>query len=79
MGTCLVCNKLHPIAKWGVFLGCIPQLEVDMLVKDFNVMALKDQKGTNWIVELFMAQENKLSAKKLNINVEKRGCCPLRQ
>ena len=56
VGTCLVCKKALSIAKWGVCLACISQLEVDMLAKNFNVMILKDNKGKNVIVEMFVAQ-----------------------
>ena len=48
----------------GVCSGCVPQLEVSILAKEFNVMALKDHRCKNWIFELFVAQEKELSAAK---------------
>ena len=64
MGKCFVCDTLQPIAKWGVCLGCVPQLEVDMLARGMNVLALTDSKVGDQIVELFITSEKELGVKK---------------
>ena len=64
MGKCLVCDKSQPIAKWGVCLACVPQLEVDMLAGGMNVLSLKDSKAGDQTVKLFITSQKDLSVEK---------------
>jgi hypothetical protein len=64
IGKCLVCDKSQPIAKWGVCLACVPQLEVDMLARKINVLSLKNSEAGDQIVGLFISSQKEIEEAK---------------